>query len=201
MKKFFAAAVIALVSLTASAQTPEQGEVSLTPMLGVSYGGYMNYEFQGGFETPSRNGQIGFTVGAELGYMSGTWFKPSIGVQYINASTQLKITGDKVDIKNDYLAIPVLANFYFSDGFAFKVGVQPAFLLSAKFDGEDNKDCVNSFDFTIPVGLSYEFNNIVLDARYNIGLQNSIKSDCKTAGFTNLTNGYATITVGYKFSL
>lgn len=201
MKKFFAAAVIALVSLTASAQTPEQGELSLTPMLGVSYGGYMSYEYQGGYETPSRNGNIGFTIGAELGYMCNNWFKPSVGVQYINASTQLKLADAKKDIKNDYLAIPVLANFYVGDGFALKVGVQPAFLLSSKFDGEDKKDHVNSFDFTIPVGLSYEFNNIVLDARYNIGVQNSIKSDKRIAGFTNLTNGYATITVGYKLKL
>lgn len=201
MKKFFAAAVIALVSLTASAQTPEQGEVSLTPMLGISYGGYMNYEFQGGFDTPSRNGNIGFTIGAELGYMCNNWFKPSVGVQYINASTQLKLDDAKEDIKNDYLAIPVLANFYVGDGFALKVGVQPAFLLSTKLGSEDGKDFVNSFDFTIPVGLSYEFSNIVLDARYNIGLQNTIKSDKKVDGFTNLTNGYATITVGYKFSL
>lgn len=204
MKKFFTAAVIALVSLTASAQTPEQGEVSLTPMLGVSYGGFMGYEYKGAGDN-SRDGQIGFTVGAELGYMCNSWFKASLGVQYINSSTKFGWE-KKNDFKNDYLAIPVLANFYVGDGFALKAGVQPAFLLSSSLGSDDIKDGIQSFDFTIPVGLSYEFSNIVLDARYNIGVQNIIKDGkiigtSPAEGFTNLTNGYATITVGYKFSL
>lgn len=201
MKKFFAVVAAMMLSVATFAQTPEKGEVSITPKVGVSYGGFFGYEFQGGGSTPDRNGNIGFTVGAELGIMAGNWFKPSIGVQYINTSTQLKADGAKADFKNDYLAIPVLANFYVADGLAIKAGVQPAFLLSSKIDKEDNKDYVNSFDFTIPVGLSYEFSNIVLDARYNIGVTNLIKDDCKIGGFTSLNNGYATITVGYKFSL
>lgn len=205
MKKFFTAAVIALVSLTASAQTPEKGDISLTPMLGVTYGGFTSYEFQGASSTPDRDGQIGFTLGAELGVMANDWFKASVGVQYINSSVKFGWQENN-KLKNDYLAIPVLANFYVANGFAIKAGVQPAFLLSSKIGSDDIKDGINSFDFTIPVGLSYEFSNIVLDARYNIGVQNFIKSDkligvSSSTGFTSLSNGYATITVGYKFNL
>ena len=205
MKKFFTAALVALMSLTASAQTPEKGEISLTPMAGISYGGFFGYEYKGGGDTPNRDGNVGFTVGAELGVMNSNFFKSSIGVQYINSSTSLGF-GKATDFKNDYIAIPVLANFYVADGFAIKAGVQPAFLVSSKIGSIDSKDYVKSFDFTIPVGLSYEFSNIVLDARYYIGTQNLVKDGnyvgtVDGSGFRSLTNGYATITVGYKFKL
>ena len=52
----------------------------------------------------------------------------------------------------------------------------------------------NSVDFSIPVGVSYEFNNVVLDARYNWGLTNVAKNaDNKNSVFQ--------FTVGYKFAL
>lgn len=204
MKKFFAAAVMILASLTASAQTPERGEISLTPMVGISGGGFIGHEYKGMGNAPSRNGNVGFTAGAELGIMAGSKFKTSVGLQYINTSTQFKFAdGDKGDFKNDYLAIPVLAQVYVADGFAIKAGVQPAFLLSSKgANSVDLKDYTNSFDFTIPVGLSYEYMNVVLDARYNIGVTNLVKDEKKPLdGFTKLNNGYFTITVGYKLKL
>lgn len=203
MKKFFAAAVMILASLTASAQTPERGEISLTPMVGISGGGFIGHEYKGMGNTPSRDGNVGFTAGAELGIMVGSKFKTSVGLQYINTSTQLKYEGgEKGDFKNDYLAIPILANVYVADGFAIKAGVQPAFLLSSKAESVDRKDHLNSFDFTIPVGLSYEYMNVVLDARYNIGVTNIVKDENKSiGGFTKLNNGYFTITVGYKLKL
>ena len=35
-------------------------------------------------------------------------------------------------MKLDYINVPVLANFYVAKGFAFKVGVQPSFLVNDK---------------------------------------------------------------------
>jgi hypothetical protein len=40
--------------------------------------------------------------------------------------------------------------------------------LGSEVLGEDIK--VNKFDLSIPVGISYEYKNVVLDARYNWGL-------------------------------
>lgn len=205
MKKLLMIAVMAIAAISASAQTPEKGEISVTPMVGVSYGGFFGFEYKGVTSTPSKDGRIGFTAGAELGYMCGDWFKTSVGVQYINASTKFG-WDDNNKFNTDYLAIPVLANFYVADGLAIKTGVQPAFLLSSKLGSQDIKNGVNSFDLSIPVGLSYEFDNIVIDARYNIGLQNVIKDGYyvgpqEGSGFHKLNNGYATITVGYKFNL
>ena len=52
----------------------------------------------------------------------------------------------------------------------------------------------HSFDLSIPVGLSYEYKNVCLDARYNYGLTNFEK------GY-NQKNSVFQITLGYKFGL
>jgi hypothetical protein len=56
------------------------------------------------------------------------------------------------------------------------------------------KDDLKAFDFSIPVGISYEYQSFVLDARYNIGLTKVVKDfNCKNSVFQ--------ITLGYKFAL
>ena len=50
----------------------------------------------------------------------------------------------------------------------------------------------NSTFFSVPVGVSYEFNSFVFDARYNIGISKVAKDD--DGSFNALT-----FTVGYKF--
>ena len=94
-----------------------------------------------------------------------------------------------------------MCNVYFAKGLAVKAGVQPGFKASSKvkaeFGGESasaSYDGLKSFDFSIPVGLSYEYNNVVLDARYNIGMT-------KTYDFINSKNSVFQITLGYKFEL
>ena len=59
--------------------------------------------------------------------------------------------------------------------------------------GEDYK--ISKFDLSIPVGISYEYNNIVLDARYNWGL---IKVENYGDPYYNRV---FQLTLGYKFEL
>ena len=61
----------------------------------------------------------------------------------------------------------------------------------------DMSDICNSIDFGIPVGLSYEYRNIVLDARYFFGLTKIDKTDDPDT----VRNQYVSITLGYKFHL
>ena len=53
---------------------------------------------------------------------------------------------------------------------------------------------VKSVDFSIPVGLSYEYANFQLDARYNWGVSKVIDDDDEK-------NSVFQITLGYKFKL
>lgn len=95
-------------------------------------------------------------------------------------------------------------NFYVAKGFALKVGVQPEFLLSAKFknsagDGltEDLRD-KESFGLSIPIGASYEFGgNWVVDARFDLGLTKI----AKVLDDEKLKSRVIAVTLGYKFDL
>ena len=107
-----------------------------------------------------------------------------------------------LSVNLDYINIPILAQFYAAKGFAIKAGIQPAFNVrhKASYDGEsaDLKDAgieTKSFNFSIPVGLSYEYQSFVLDARYNIGVTKLFKDADQGR------NSTFSITLGYKFAL
>ena len=95
-----------------------------------------------------------------------------------------------------------MANFYLFKGFALKAGIQPGINLSSKIDGGkmsvDMDEAVNTFDFAIPVGLSYEFYNFVIDARYTFGVTKVFDQDVIDLDSKNLT---FQLSLGYKFSL
>lgn len=121
----------------------------------------------------------------------------------IDASGALDMLGDIEDAKGvkwnaNYITIPVLANFYPCKGLAIKAGLEPAIKVSSSFsmDGvSGDNNLTNGFMLSIPVGASYEYNNVVLDARYNIGVTKM--SDY----LDNPKNNSLVITLGYKFAL
>lgn len=83
-------------------------------------------------------------------------------------------------------------NYYVAQGLALKAGIQPGFMVG-KDDMPD--ELVKTFDLSVPVGLSYEYSNLVFDARYNIGCTKVFKHSDE--GYNNVIQ----ITVGYKFAL
>ena len=91
-----------------------------------------------------------------------------------------------------------MANYYVAPGFALKAGVALNILSTAKIDGKDKnaghdvKDMYKSTFFSIPVGASYEINDFVFEARYNLGVS-------KVAENYDGTFNALTFTVGYKF--
>lgn len=116
-----------------------------------------------------------------------------------------------------YIQMPLLVRYYVYDGLAVKVGLQPAYLAHAKtsYDtrsfskdvstgeftyGEQTSEKITGtdgykrFDFSIPVGLSYENMNVMLDFQYNIPLT-KVKDDLDSK------NNAFLFTVGYKFTL
>lgn len=145
--------------------------------------------------------RIGLAAGAEFEYGLTDNIGLSAGVLYSMQGVKTIIVDDDCTSKLDYLNVPILVNFYVAKGFAVKLGVQPGFKLSskAKFKGsggskEVDVDGFKSVDLSIPVGVSYQYQNIVFDARYNWGVTNIVEdSDSKHSVFQ--------ITVGYKFSL
>ena len=110
--------------------------------------------------------------------------------------------GNLIDATNrlDYINVPIMANVYVVKGLAVKLGVQPGFNVSNKLkvnnlDAYDNPFAkAQSVDFSIPVGVSYEYSNFQLDARYNLGLTKVFENGKDK-------NSVFQITLGYKFDL
>lgn len=187
MKKLVLMAAALLSTVGAFAQH-EVGAFTLQPKVGINIAnitdnsnyGKARVDFAGGLEAEYQATDI-FSISGALMY-SRQGYK---GKDYSLAGVTVKGS----DWSPSYLNIPIMANVYVVKGLAVKLGVQPGFMV----DDDDAKD-TKSFDFSIPVGLSYEYSNVVLDARYNWGLT-------KLADGADSKNSVFQITLGYKFDL
>ena len=215
MKKMMMIAAMAVACLTASAQN-EVGQFTLQPKIGMNITNISGAEIVTGTSTENANFMVDFAVGIEAEYGLAEKISLAAGILYsrqgcdfgeFKASNGYTTVGwDKNQNKLGYLNIPIVANYYIAKGFAIKAGIQPGFLLSAKrkIDGIgdtpsediDYKDALESFDLSIPLGLSYETDNVVIDGRYNLGVT-KINKD----GDDSMKNSVIQFTIGYKFAL
>lgn len=220
MKKLAIAIVAVLATVSAYAQ-PEAGTWSITPKVGfnTSYLTGDDFKYSVGFSDGSLNAtaeplsKIGGVIGAEVGYQlnkrigfTGGLLYSEQGFEYDASISQVgvgKLWKDNSDYYLGYINVPLLANFYIVKGLAVKAGLQPGFLVSAKYHKdklnskktEDVKDAFNTVDLSIPVGVSYEFNfGLILDARYNFGVTNVNKDG-------SAKNSVFQLTAGWKFNL
>ena len=204
MKKLIMMAVAAMMATT-SIHAQSAGEMYIKPMVGATMSNFVGKDVEG------AKFRFGFTGGAEYGYQIADPFAVTAGVMVAMQGTNYKDDQYFKDqkVKTTYLNVPILANFYVVRGLAIKAGIQPGFLLSAKRSGSElegnntwvdyedtSKDGLKKFDFSIPVGLSYEFSDFVIDARYNIGLTKLVDTD-----LVKPRNSVFMLTLGYKIHL
>lgn len=208
MKKFFTFIAAAFMAISASAQS-EAGSFTLKPNVGFTY------TTATGDWGEDTDGAFALTAGVEGMYMVNEKFGASLGLNYTGYNTSVEVVDaeaivssilngggkkatEDVIYSNYYFNIPVMANYYVAPGFALKAGVALNILSTAKIDGKDKnaghdvKDMYKSTFFSIPVGASYEINDFVFDARYNLGVSKVAE------GFDGTFNAL-TFTVGYKF--
>lgn len=193
MKKLLVMAAMMLSSVGAFAQY-SAGDITVQPKVGLNIADYTD-------ATDSKT-RAGVAAGVEFEYHVSPLVGISAGALYSMQGCKAEQEDVDITFKNDYINIPILANVYVAQGLALKAGVQPGFKVNssvkAKAGGvsvsENLGDTFKSFDFSIPVGISYEYMNVCLDARYNIGMSKVMdNSDCKNSVFQ--------ITLGYKFKL
>ena len=191
MKKILVVAALMLSSVSTFAQHAV-GSFNLQPKVGVSIANLT--------EVKGSDPRVGLVAGVEGEYQASDIFSVSAGVLYSMQGAKGNI-GNFIDATNrlDYINVPIMANVYVVKGLAVKLGVQPGFNVSNKIkknnlNAVDNSIKAQSVDVSIPVGLSYEYSNFQLDARYNWGVSKALKwSDAKNSVFQ--------ITLGYKFDL
>ena len=230
MKKIFFLAIMMIATISAKAQFPKgtfsiQPKIGAT----FSWLTHMQ-EFPlddfGSDDGLDQTVRIGGIIGVDCDYMVNDNFAIEAELNYSMQGCQwenytLRTNYSDIHLNDtrlelEYINMPVMAKVYVCKGLAFKAGMQLGLLTSAKMkadiynktDGmkthveisENIKSECNKCDFSIPVGISYEFKvPIVIDARYNFGLTSVNKE--KDYGEKDSKNSVLLLTVGYKFKL
>lgn len=119
---------------------------------------------------------------------------------------------EKSKTKLNYLNVPILAKYNIGEKFALLAGPQFGILMSAKEDFDisetisgvtdtssesaDVKDYYKTLSLSFNLGAGYNITeNIIVDARYNLGLSNILKD---ADGFSQ-KNSIIQLSIGYKF--
>ena len=136
---------------------------------------------------------LGFVGGADVMYQASDAVGLSAGLSFVQAGCKLEDYTDEHTIGYDrylrinYVTMPILIHSYLLPGFSVKAGIEPTLLVSAKsneiqqsfeVDKEgkksnfhedeftiDIKNGMRKFGLSIPIGVSYEYENVVLGAQ------------------------------------
>ena len=166
---------------------------------------------------------LGFIGGADVMYQASDVVGVSAGLSFVQAGCKFKDDKGKNSVvynrnlRMNYVAMPILIHSYLLPGFSVKAGVEPTLLLGAKshevqqsFDvdkegvmsnfHEDEftinmKNGMRKFGLSIPIGVSYEYKNVVLGALYHVGVFNIYKEG------NSARKSVIEMSVGYKFNL
>ena len=155
-----------------------------------------------------------FTIGGEFGSVVSPKVALSFGAMYSQQGCKGNVQGIDATIKMDYINVPIIAACRVTDNLSVKVGLQPGFLINDKvkvsangasaevglkesYEAAGMDVTINKVDFSIPIGISYDFSNVQLDLRYNAGLTNILS----ITGGEGTKNSVFQFTIGYKFGL
>ena len=166
---------------------------------------------------------LGFVGGADVMYQASDAVGLSAGLSFVQAGCKLEDYTDEHTIGYDrylrinYVTMPILIHSYLLPGFSVKAGIEPTLLVSAKsneiqqsfeVDKEgkksnfhedeftiDMKNGMRKFGLSIPIGVSYEYENVVLGALYHVGVFKIYKE-----GDSSRSSVFE-VSVGYKLNL
>ena len=166
---------------------------------------------------------LGFVGGADVMYQASDVVGVSAGLSFVQAGCKFKDDKGKNSVvynrnlRMNYVSMPILIHSYLLPGFSVKAGIEPTLLLGARshevqqsfdVDKEGKKSNFSEDEFTIdvkkgmrkiglsiPIGVSYEYENVVLGALYHVGVFNIYKEG------DSARNSVVELSVGYKFNL
>ncbi|MBC5774302.1 PorT family protein [Pontibacter sp. KCTC 32443] len=213
MKKYLLSATMLLLSLVCFAQEQEPEDLQGPTTL------QKNHNLLSGIDAPNAGfgikGGVNFAnvYGDDadaLDAISHTNFHAGIYAQFgISESFSLQLEGlysrkgFETDVENrfDYLELPLLAVFNFSDNFSIHAGPQMSIMVAAKQDDKEiNMEDLNTFDYGVAAGVEARFRMFRLGARYNLGFAGLL--DEGDTGLTigeDVKNNVAQLYVGIGF--
>ena len=194
--------------------------VSISSLLGGS--GIYEIGIEQGTEVKTH-ALLGFVGGADVMYQASDAVGLSAGLSFVQAGCKLEDYTDEHTtvydryLRINYVTMPILIHSYLLPGFSVKAGIEPTLLVSAKsneiqqsfeVDKEgkksnfhedeftiDMKNGMRKFGLSIPIGVSYEYENVVLGALYHVGVFNIYKKGDSSR------NSVFEVSVGYKLNL
>ena len=166
---------------------------------------------------------LGFVGGADVMYQASDAVGLSAGLSFVQAGCKLEDYTDEHTtvydryLRINYVSMPILVHNKLLPGLSVKVGIEPTCLFNAnnhevqqsyEVDKEgkksnfhedeftiDMKNGMRKFGLSIPVGVSYEYENVVLGALYHVGVFNIYKKGDSSR------NSVFEVSVGYKLNL
>ena len=173
------------------AQSRDAGAIEFIPFIG-----YSSSNLAGDY-TEDFDARGAFNFGA-IGdyYFSDRWSIRS-GLVYNSMGAS-----NLVDIKLDYLNIPLNANWHFGGTRKWNLnfGLTPGFLMNAEVEGEDVKDFVESFQLALSYGIGYKIEitdtfSILVDYQGLYGMTNT-----DSEGSATIINYGSSFNVGAVFT-
>ena len=208
MKKIlFAAFLLIIADATFAQKSP--GCFTVYPKIGVNLSKFSGdlLSFVGvtpaeGIIMKKSEMKSGFNAGADLRYRISDNYGASIGLIYSNLGNRLQI--------------PIMMHTFLTDGLSVNIGIQPAMLIAAQNSNKlindskekeegittvsgNVKNIFKTFEFSIPLGVSYEYRNILFDLRYQLGLTGVYKYGGLTHGNPKISA--FSFSVAYGFDL
>ena len=185
-----------------------EAEYAVNDWLGLSLGAFYsqqgaNIDWSTAMVIPDEQGvkyDTGIVVGGKLhcDYLNfpllANIYIPQVKGLAVKIGLQMGVlVNDKIEVATHMAAVPS----DWSEYGEFSFEQRYADLTKQVFSSIRMTGVSNSIDFGIPVGLSYEYKNITLNARYYFGLR---KVD-STEDPDKARNRYLSVTLGYRFHL
>lgn len=194
MKKIILTIAVVMTTTFANAQLREKGAIEITPQIGYSSSNYY------GEDVGSENDPItGITFGVGGDYFFNNRWSLRSGVMFQTMGTEVFGFKEKLN----YITIPVNANWHFGSTRKWNLNFGPSigFLTSAKSDGEDVKDLVNTTQFGLNIGIGYKIEvspkiSILIDYQALAGMTDVLKDSD-----TSFKNNYGSFNVGGVFKI
>ena len=171
-----------LIAFIASGQNDVK-QWSLKPFAGMSVSSFM------GADADGSEARFGYHGGLEAEYQLHHRWSVALGALYSTGGAKVTENAEKMTIKSDRIYFPLTAKCYVWRGLSLSTGVAPTIV--------------------VPIGVSYEYRNVVVGASAYFGLcplfkknsyieANGIRLDL---GDAKINNYAAMISLGYKFKL
>ena len=196
MKKTIITIMLAIVSMATFAQN-EPGTLTIYPRVGVNFSKFADsgigyFDGQSIAYTESKF-KPGLVLGVEGEYQLSDLFAISGGVLYSQQGERYDLPSDSKEydkVKYDNINIPLLAVFKTRIGLSVKCGLQPELVIN----NPDFK--ARKVNLSLPLGVAYEYKDLSLDLRYNLGMTNVMDLD----GITS-KNRTIMLTFGYGIKI